>query len=123
MGMHFVKYLCLPLFFISLYGASHNIAKAASTGGTCAAWGCEAYIYNLTLTVTGTLYIETTADETLANCSPTWGKAFVMTTADAGFDGIYSTLLTAQAAEKKIKIVIIESGVCPVSYIEYSATN
>lgn len=111
-------------FLVVLFGGTESIEVKAQSAGTCTTWGCNAYVESLEIHSDGILWIATTADESLANCTALAGTHFLLdarVTSNIAFDAVYSTLLTAQAQNKKV-IIRITEGVtdCPVIYVKYS---
>jgi hypothetical protein len=85
----------------------------------CTATGCwDVYVEELYPEATGGIWIRTSGSETLANCTPDSGVYLRLTNAQAGYREIFSTLLAAQLADKKVSIRINPgSNPCSVAYV------
>jgi hypothetical protein len=84
----------------------------------CAKLNCITKIEKIYTEADGNVYIGTTRDEKLANCSPVAGVYFTLDTSSKNSDLTYSTLLSAFLSNKMVNIRIVEgSQGCKISYI------
>ncbi len=91
---------------------------------TCNNTGCISTISLLYTTANGPVYIGTPQDEKLANCTPVKNVYFTLNTNSKNAQEIYSTLLAAYMAGKKVKLRIIEgSSNCELSYVTLDSTH
>jgi hypothetical protein len=84
----------------------------------CSAAGCyEVLIEELYPTAEGGVWIKTTGNETLANCTAN-SNVFLRLNVSAGYKDIYATLLAAMLAEKRVSLRVVEgSNPCTVAYV------
>lgn len=92
-----------------------NVTYAACVTNSCV----DVYVTMLyTHSDAGWVYIGTDGDEPLLDCTPVSNKFLTLLTTDANFDAVYSTLLAAQLADKKVGIRILNgSNGCTVTYV------
>ena len=85
----------------------------------CSATGCySVYVQQLVMTASNGFYIQTTGDETLANCTPSSGLFLSAPVSTSQLKELYATLLTAQQADRLVDIVInAGSNPCSVAYV------
>lgn len=90
----------------------------------CSSTECVGLIENIYIQANGEIYIGTPHDEKLANCSPVSGALLTLDTNDNNAKEIYSTLLAAYMADKKVKIRITESSPnCKIQYVDLHKGN
>jgi hypothetical protein len=84
----------------------------------CSAAGCyDVFIEELYPTADGGVWIKTTGDETLANCTAN-SNVFLRLNVSNGYKDIYATLLAAMLAEKRVSLRVVEgSNPCAVAYV------
>jgi len=94
------------------------LSLATTAFAECWSAGCyEVLIEELYPTAEGGVWIKTTGDETLANCTAN-SNVFLRLNASPGYKDIYSTLLAAMLAEKRVSLRVVEgSNPCTVSYV------
>lgn len=91
-----------------------NLANAECSSTTCA----NVYIDKLYANNSGIVYIGTSGDESLLNCAAGSGVYTKLNLSDPGASAIYSTLLSAQLANKKVQVRISEGSVgCSILYV------
>jgi hypothetical protein len=97
---------------------------ATAAFAECWSAGCyEVLIEELYPTAEGGVWIKTTGDETLANCTVN-SNVFLRLNVSAGYKDIYSTLLAAMLAEKRVSLRIVEgSNPCAVAYVTLNRTS
>ncbi|PCK05171.1 MAG: hypothetical protein COA42_18530 [Alteromonadaceae bacterium] len=78
----------------------------------------DEYIEKIYTNTNGTVYIATSGDETKLNCTPESGIYLTLLLSEPAGEAIYSTLLAAQIANKKMLLRVNEgtSG-CKVAYV------
>ncbi|MDF2466716.1 MAG: hypothetical protein K0Q43_4951 [Ramlibacter sp.] len=101
-----------------------SLPLATAAFAECSAAGCYGvYIEELYATAEGGVWIKTTGDETLANCTAN-SNVFLRLNATAGYKDIYSTLLAAMLAEKRVSLRVVEgSNPCAVAYVTLNRTS
>jgi hypothetical protein len=92
------------------------IAGVASA--ECVASGCfNVYVEEIYPEATGGAWIQTSGNETLANCSADSG-VYLRLDATVGYKEIYATLLAAQLTDKKVSIRVNEGSTsCTIAYV------
>lgn len=100
-----------------------SLPLATAAFAECSAAGCyEVLIEELYPTAEGGVWIKTTGDETLANCTAN-SNVFLRLNATAGYKDIYATLLAAMLAEKRVSLRVVEgSNPCTVAYVTLNRT-
>ncbi|KPZ73130.1 hypothetical protein J8L86_12590 [Shewanella sp. MMG014] len=85
----------------------------------CVPHGCFGVeVEKLYIKASGMVYIATSGDETLMDCSAVSGVYSTLSPTDPGINRIYSTLLAAQMAGKKVSVrTVNSSNVCQISYV------
>src|SRR5687767_6214800 len=78
-------------------------------------WLYDVLIEELYPTAEGGVWIKTTGDETLANCTAN-SNVFLRLNVSAGYKDIYSTLLAAMLAEKRVSLRIVEGSNPPAPW-------
>jgi hypothetical protein len=101
-----------------LLSAAASLALTAPAFAECTAAGCyNVLIEELYPTADGGVWIKTTGDETLANCTAD-SNVYLRLNATAGYKEIYATLLAAMLAEKRVSLrVVAGSNPCAVAYV------
>jgi hypothetical protein len=104
--------------FQRLLAVMVSLPLATAAYAECSAAGCyEVLIEELYPTAEGGVWIKTTGDETLANCTAN-ANVFLRLNVSAGYKDIYSTLLAAMLAEKRVNLRVVEgSNPCAVAYV------
>jgi len=95
-----------------------GISSAANAN--CQAEGCfSVMVTELYMNAwAGGFYIQTSGDETLANCTPNSGVFIHVPESTPHLKELYATLLAAQLADRPVSIRVIEgTSPCTVSYI------
>jgi hypothetical protein len=91
-----------------------GISHAECNGSGC--W--EVYVQELYPEAAGGAWIQTTGNETLANCAADSGIFLRLSGTTPGYKELYATLLAAQLADKKVHIRIHEgSNPCSIAYV------
>ncbi|WP_020413341.1 hypothetical protein [Microbulbifer variabilis] len=103
------------IFYMLVMTSIANLANADCSGTSCVG----VYVDRLYVTSHGIVHVGTNGDEKLLDCDAESG---VYATLDlnnyTGADAIFSTLLSAQMADKKVQIRITEgSAGCSVQYV------
>jgi hypothetical protein len=96
------------------------LAMLLSTGANaeCGTNSCLAYVDQLYVEANGNMYVQTSATETLANCTPDSGVYFFLSGTATKFKEIYSLLLTAETLGWQVRIRIIEgTNPCAISWV------
>ena len=84
----------------------------------CKSWGCISTLSEVYVTALSDIRIATPLDETLANCAPVSDKYFTIKQGAPNYEAMYSTVLAAYMADKKIQLRVKEgSSDCELSYI------
>lgn len=98
--------------------ASGLVLASTYAMAECSQYGCvDVYVDKLELTASGGLWVQTTGNETLANCTPNSG-VYLYVPPGGNFNAVYATLLAAQLSEKKVYFRINEgSNPCSVAYV------
>jgi hypothetical protein len=98
--------------------AAGSMLLATAAVAECTAQGCfEVYIEELYPTAEGGVWVKTSGDETLANCTAN-SNVFLRLNVTAGYQDIYATLLAAQLADKRVSIRVAEgTNPCVISYV------
>jgi hypothetical protein len=100
-----------------------TLLSFSAASNQCASWGCLATIETLYTTVDGDIYIGTPSDEKLAKCTPVSGVYFTLNPASGNAKEVYSSILTAYMANKKIQLRIKEgSSNCELAYVKLTQT-
>jgi hypothetical protein len=101
-----------------------SLPLATTAFAECSSAGCyDVLIEELYPTAEGGVWIKTTGDETLANCTAN-SNVFLRLNMSAGYKDIYSTLLAAMLAEKRVSLRIVEgSNPCAVAYVTLNRTS
>lgn len=100
--------LLISMFFISFSSFS------ACTGRSCA----SEYVDRLYVTANGNIYVGSSGDEKLLNCTAVSNVYMTLNPNAGNAEEIYSALLAAQSANKRVTIRISEgSSDCSISYI------
>lgn len=101
-----------------------SLLLAAAAFAECSAAGCyDVLIEELYPTAEGGVWIKTTGNETLANCTAN-ANVFLRLNVSAGYKDIYSTLLAAMLAEKRVSLRVVEgSNPCAVAYVTLNRTS
>jgi hypothetical protein len=103
--------LLTTLIFISIAPLS---AHADCAGNSCS----NVYVDILYVNASSSIYVGTSGDETLLNCEAHAGVYAILDSNHVNADKIYSTLLAAQLANKKVRVRISEGTEgCRISYI------
>lgn len=95
------------------------LTAGGSAYAACQALGCfDVYIDELYPEAAGGVWVQTSGNETLANCTANSGVFLRLDSTTAGFKEIYATLLAAQLSDKKVSLRIAEgSNPCTVVYV------
>ena len=100
----------VAVWMFTLAGVSH--------ADECASWGCVSTIESLYTNASGLIYVSTPLDETKANCTVYPGNYFVLNPNAQNKKEIYSSLLAAYMAGRKIQLRVVEgSPNCELSYV------
>lgn len=84
----------------------------------CKSWGCISTLSEVYVTALSDIRIATPLDETLANCAPVSDQYFTIKQGAPNYEAMYSTVLAAYMADKKIQLRVKEgSSDCEISYI------
>jgi hypothetical protein len=96
-----------------------SITWSLASHAECQATGCySVYVQQLQLSASSGFWIQTSGNETLANCTPGSSVFLHVSASAAQFKEIYATLLTAQQADRVVDIVVFAgSNPCEVAYI------
>jgi hypothetical protein len=98
--------------------AAGSILLATAAAAECTSQGCfEVYVEELYPTAEGGVWVKTSGDETLANCTAN-SNVFLRLNVTAGYKDIYATLLAAQIADKRVNIRVAEgTNPCTIAYV------
>lgn len=89
----------------------------------CSTWGCISTIETLYTNAEGDIYIGTPLDERKANCQTVNGSYFTLNPNDPNASHIYSSLLSAYMAGKKIGLRIKEGHPkCELLHVKFNST-
>ncbi|WP_218919595.1 hypothetical protein [Shewanella psychrophila] len=76
------------------------------------------YVETLYINASGIIYIGTSGDETLMSCSAVSDVYVTLKRSEPAADMIFSTLLAAQMADKKVHIRTVDKSVgCKIAYV------
>ncbi|SDK25324.1 hypothetical protein SAMN05216212_1960 [Microbulbifer yueqingensis] len=93
-----------------------NNALATCTSNICT----DVYVDRMYTNTTGLVYVATSGDETKLDCSPISDVYLSFTLDEPAGDAIYSTLLAAQMADRRVRIRIFDgSSKCGIQYITH----
>lgn len=99
---------------VFLYIASTAIASA----DYCTSWGCIGLVSELYTAADGDILVATPLNEGLVNCTPMFAGYFVLADGAKNKGHVYSTLLAANIANRKVQIKVVEgSPVCEIDYV------
>ena len=105
------------VFTILLALGITGITQVSATD-SCTTWGCFAKVTELYTNANANIYVRTDGDESKANCTLYGGAYFVLKADAKNKDLVYSSLLAAHMANKKIQIRIAENTPdCQISYV------
>lgn len=92
---------------------------SAAAGADCSATGCyNVYVDQLQMTSTNGAWVQTSGNETLANCTPDAGVLLHIPASNVQLKELYATLLAAQLSDKLVSIVInTGTSPCTISYV------
>ncbi|NRD72032.1 hypothetical protein HQQ94_01990 [Shewanella sp. VB17] len=95
------------------------LSLTSSAYAACRSTGCEdVYVDILYVNASGIIHIGTSGDETLMSCTATSGVYATLKRSEPAADMIFSTLLAAQTANKKVHIrTEAKSADCKVLYV------
>lgn len=95
------------------------VAVSNTSWATCSAHRCENVdVDRIYIKKDGEVFVGTSGDEKLLNCSAVSGVYATFSLVDPGGQAYYSALLAAQMAGKKVGIRIVEnSNNCSIQYI------
>jgi hypothetical protein len=96
------------------------LMSTTAVAGVCVPDHCaDVYIEKLYVESTGTIYIGTSGDEKVLNCSATSGVYVTIPAGTPGASLLYTTLLTAQTTNKRISIIQVDDNIagCVIQYI------
>jgi len=83
----------------------------------CTTNGCYGVtVDKIFVTNTGTVYVDTSGDESTLTCGPLGGTYIILPTGVAQ-NLMYSMLLAAQTTKRKINIKVDIGTYCPISYM------
>jgi hypothetical protein len=107
-----------------LLALAASLPFASAAFADCLPAGCyDVLIEELYPTSEGGVWIKTTGDETLANCTSN-SNVFLRLNVSAGYKDIYATLLAAMIAEKRVSLRVVEGSThCIVSYVTLNRTS
>lgn len=96
-----------------------TMLMSTSVWAACGGIRCEqVYVDRLYPSTSGSIYIGTSGDEKNLACSPNGGVYLTLSPTDPNADHIYSTLLAAQLAGKKVHIRVSENSTgCGIVYM------
>ena len=100
-----------------MFSILFSVLFSSNVIAECTSWGCYEYVETLYTNIGGVVYVGTTGDETKSNCRPVSDVYFQFNVSDPGGAAIYSTLLAAQMADKRVSIRIRESSSGEIGYV------
>jgi hypothetical protein len=90
---------------------------AGTAAAECNSAGCSGYVDEIYMDVDG-LWLQTSGNETLANCTPNSGVFLRLSGSSARFKEMYAMLQTAQVAGWQVFVRINDgSNPCTIQYI------
>ncbi|WMS88497.1 hypothetical protein [Pleionea litopenaei] len=102
----------------AIIGCALLMASLPTMADECKSWGCVSTISELYTNADGRIYIGTPLDEKLANCTPISDIYFTLNPSSGNAKEIYSSLLAAFMANRKIQLRIKEGHAqCELSYV------
>ncbi|MCG7561332.1 MULTISPECIES: hypothetical protein [Pseudoalteromonas] len=94
------------------------LTSLGAQANTCSSIGCTSVIETLYTSENGNIYVGFPADEKLANCTPQSGVYFTLRPEAKNKNQMYSTLIYALAANKKVQARIHESSQgCSIAWV------
>lgn len=90
---------------------------ASNADAECGPTACTGYVDQIYVEANGDLYVRTSGNELLANCTPNSGVFLHLPGGATKFKEIYALLLTAQAQDRQVTLRIIDSSnPCTISW-------
>jgi hypothetical protein len=110
----------LKSIFTATLMLGSSIVSAACGGGACTDITIDKLYVDA---ASGTVYIGTSGDEKLLDCQALGNVYVTLVAGGLGNEGIYSTLLAAKIANKKIEQIRVLNGSvgCTVGYVVFSS--
>ena len=94
--------------------AVSSLARAGCSPAVCT----DVYVEQLYVNFVSVVYVRTDGDETALNCTLVSNSYLTLDMNDSNSDALYSTLLAAQLADRKVDIRVVEnSSNCKIAYI------
>ncbi len=107
------------VFVLALFGLSLQAGAQAADPKKCETWGCYAKLEQIVVNQSG-IYLGTTADETLADCTAEGKVYLTLQQNHPNFESIYAGLVAAQLADRAVVLRTVDkSKGCEVSYVEF----
>jgi hypothetical protein len=102
-----------------IIGLVLGLSAAGYAVAECITQGCwDVYVDEIYPEALGGAWIQTSGDESLANCTVSGNTFLRLDNTMAGYKEMYATLLAAQLAEKKVSVRIAEgSNPCKIWYV------
>ena len=98
-------------------------ANSSFAEDRCTTWGCVSPIETLYTNASGVIYVGTPFAEINANCTPVSDVYFTLNPDRPNAKEVYTSLLGAYLANKKIQLRIVEgSEGCQLAYVRLDAT-
>jgi hypothetical protein len=95
-----------------------SILLAGTANAECGTNSCIAYIDMVYIEANGNMYVQTSATETLANCTPDSNVYFFLSGTASKFKEVYAMLLTAEVLGWQMRIRIVEgTNPCAISWV------
>ncbi len=94
---------------------------SCNASANCIERGCyNVFVERLYINSSGTVYVATSGDETLMSCSAVSDVYSTFKSTSAGADMIFSTLLAAQMADKKVSVRTADNSAgCLIQYVTF----
>lgn len=90
---------------------------ANTSDAECVPTNCTGYLDQVYMEANGNLYVQTSGNETLANCTPASGVYLFLSGSASNFKEIYAMLLSAQAMGWQVTLRILDgSNPCAISW-------
>jgi len=96
-----------------------SLFVASAVNAACMASGCyDEFVDQIYIQANGSLYVQTSGTETLANCTPDSGVYLFLAGTASKFKEVYATLMYAQAMGLRAKIRVIEgTNPCEIAWV------
>jgi hypothetical protein len=93
------------------------VVFANASNAECQPTACVGFVDQVYVEANGNLYVQTSGNETLANCTPNSGIYLYLAASATNFKEIYAMLLTAETLGWQVTLRIVDSSnPCTISW-------